>query len=79
MNLYNLLTKDITQQELLNYYNANIEYINIPFHNTRGFVDYYNDMYFIYIDKNLSDYKKKENNITRISTYRIKSAKSNRQ
>lgn len=60
MNLYNLLNKEITQQELLNYYNANIEYINIPFHNTRGFVDYYNDMYFIYIDKNLSDYKKRK-------------------
>lgn len=60
MNLYNLLTKEITQQELLNYYNATIEYINIPFKNIRGFVDCYNNINFIYINKNLSDYKIKK-------------------
>lgn len=30
MNLYNLLSKEITQQELLNYYNATIIYDTLP-------------------------------------------------
>ena len=30
MNLKNLLNKDITQQELLNYYNATIVYDKLP-------------------------------------------------
>ena len=30
MNIYNLLKKEITQQELLNYYNATIVYDILP-------------------------------------------------
>ena len=30
MNLYNLLNGEITQQDLLRYYNANITYIKLP-------------------------------------------------
>ncbi len=30
MNLYNLLSKQITQQELLNYYDATIVYDDLP-------------------------------------------------
>lgn len=57
MNLKNLLLGNITQADLLNHYNATIVYSNIP---VRGFVDYYNDTYFIYINKELSYYKRKK-------------------
>ena len=60
MNIYNLLKNEITQDELLNYYNATISYIDIPFPDVRGLVDCYNSVYFIYINRNLSYYKKKK-------------------
>ncbi len=60
MNLKNLILGNITQDELLNYYNATIEYVAFPFCNIRGLVDHYHGYYFIYINKNLSYYKKKK-------------------
>lgn len=60
MNLKNLLEGHITQEELLNYYNASIIYINIPFKNINGFVDFYKNIYYIYINKNISYYKKRK-------------------
>lgn len=59
MNLYNLLTGEISQQELLNYYNANIIYEELR-PGINGCVDYYKGIYNIYIDKNLSYYKKRK-------------------
>lgn len=60
MNLKNLLLGNITQNELLNYYNATIIQTDIPYKNISGFVDYYKGIFFIYINKNLSYYKKKK-------------------
>ena len=60
MNIKNLLLNNISLQELLNYYNATIIYekwLNISI---RGFVDYYKGYYFIFINSNLSYYKKKK-------------------
>lgn len=59
MNLYNLLTGEITQQDLLSYYNASIIYEKLR-PGINGCVDYYKGIYCIYIDKNLSRYKKKK-------------------
>lgn len=59
MNLYNLLSGEITQQELLNYYNASIIYEELP-PGINGCVDYYKGINNIYLDKNLSYYKKKK-------------------
>ena len=60
MNLKNLMLGNITQEELLNYYNAVVIYENIPYSNIRGLVDYYKGIYFIYINKNLSYYKRRK-------------------
>lgn len=60
MNLKNLLTGDISQDELLNYYNAKIIYADIPYESIRGFVDSYNGINFIYINKHMSYYKRKK-------------------
>lgn len=60
MNIKNLMLGNITLQELLNYYNATIFYESWCYKNIRGFVDYYNGYYFIYINNNLSYYKKKK-------------------
>lgn len=59
MNLYNLLIGEITQQDLLRYYNASIIYEELR-PGINGCVDYYKGIYSIYIDKNLSYYKKKK-------------------
>lgn len=59
ISLYNLLTKEITQQELLNYYNATIIYEILP-NDINGFVNNYRGINLIIIDKNLSYYKKKK-------------------
>ncbi len=59
MNLYNLLNGEITQQDLLRYYNASIIYEELPT-GINGCVDYYKGIYSIYIDKNLSYYKEKK-------------------
>lgn len=54
-----LLEGVIGQQDILNYYNATITYIEMPF-NIRGCVHYYRGIYDILINKNLSYYKKKK-------------------
>lgn len=59
MNLYSLLKNEITLQELLNYYNGNITYIELP-NDINGFVFDYEDINNIYINKKLSYYKKKK-------------------
>ena len=59
MNIYNLLNKDITQQELLNYYNATIVYDKLP-KNINGLVFNYEGINTIMINENLSYYKKKK-------------------
>ena len=59
MNLYNLLSGEITQKELLNYYNATIDYIKMPIH-IHGFVHNHNDINIITINDNLSYYKKRK-------------------
>ena len=51
---------NITQEELLNYYNATVFYENIIYDNVRGLVDYYRGYYFIYINNTLSYYKRKK-------------------
>ncbi len=60
MNLKNLILGNISQDELLNYYNATVEYVTFPYERIRGLVNYYRGYYFIYINKNLSYYKKKK-------------------
>jgi len=59
MKLYNLLSKEITQQELLNYYNATIIYDNLP-NKINGCVTNYRGINLIFINNNLSHYKKKK-------------------
>lgn len=59
MNLYNLLSKQITQQDLLNYYNATIVYDNLP-KNINGCVTNYKGINLIIINNNLSYYKKRK-------------------
>lgn len=59
MNIVSLLNKEITQQELLNYYNASIEYIELPI-SINGFVFQYENIYNIFINKKLSYYKRKK-------------------
>lgn len=59
MNLRSLLNKEITQQELLNYYNATISYIDLP-DKVDGCVFQYKGFYNIIIKKTLSYYKKKK-------------------
>lgn len=59
MNIYNLLKGEITQKELLNYYNACITYEILPYE-IDGFVFQYDNIYNIFINKNLSYYKKKK-------------------
>ena len=60
MNIKNMLMGYITQEELLNHYNATIIYMDVSFNNIRGFVDYYKGIYFIYINRYISNYKKKK-------------------
>lgn len=59
MNLYSLLVGDITQQDLLNYYNATITYEDMPI-GIDGCVFCYNNINNIMINKNLSYYKKRK-------------------
>ena len=54
-----LLRGNVTQQDLLNYYNANITYVNLG-SGINGFVFAYRDVYNIIINSNLSYYKKKK-------------------
>lgn len=59
MNLLNLLNKEITQQDLLNYYNACITYETLPDY-INGYVFQYKGIYNIFVNKNLSYYKRKK-------------------
>ena len=59
MNLYNLLLGEITQKDLLNYYNATITYIELPT-KIDGYVFQYKGINNIFIDKKLSYYKRKK-------------------
>ena len=59
MGIIDLLRKDITQQELLNYYNANISYIHLP-KDIDGCVFQYKGFFAIFIEETLSYYKKKK-------------------
>ena len=54
MGIKELLKKEITQQDLLNYFNASIP------SEIYGCVFNYDDINFILINKNLSNYKKKK-------------------
>ena len=59
MNIYNLLCGEITQKDLLNYYNATIIYETLP-REIDGCVFNYDNVNFIMIDKRLSYYKKRK-------------------
>lgn len=59
MNILNLLLGEITQKDLLNYYNVNITYIELPT-KIDGYVFHYKGINNIFIDKNLSYYKRKK-------------------
>lgn len=59
MNIYNLLKGEITQKDLLNYYNATITYEELP-KRINGYVFNYKSINNIMINKNLSYYKKKK-------------------
>lgn len=58
MNLYSLLSNEITQEDLLNYYNATITIQFLP-EEIEGCVFSYKDIYNIFINKNLSYERKK--------------------
>ena len=59
MEIIDLLNKDVTQQELLNYYNACITYKKLP-NKINGYVFQYKGIYNIFINENLSYYKRKK-------------------
>lgn len=59
MNILNLLNGEITQQDLLNYYNATISYEPLPA-GINGCVFKYDNINNIFINKTLSYYKKKK-------------------
>lgn len=54
-----LLEGVIGQDEVLNYYNATITYIDMP-RGIQGLVHYYKGIYDILINKNLSTYRRKK-------------------
>lgn len=59
MNIISLLKREITQQELLNYYNACITLIYLP-EGINGFIFNYENIYNIFVNKELSYYKRKK-------------------
>lgn len=59
MGIIDLLRKDITQQELLNYYNANISYIHLP-NSIDGCVFQYKGFFSIFIEETLTYYMKRK-------------------
>ena len=59
MGIKELLNKDITQAELLNYFNATIDYDLLPY-GIDGCVFNYQGIFVIIIDKDLSYYKKRK-------------------
>lgn len=54
-----LLSGTISQTDILNYYNATISYEELPV-GINGFVWQYNGIFNIFINKNLSYYKKRK-------------------
>lgn len=61
MNIYNMLNGEISFNDLLNYYNANITYINLS-NGINGFVFRYKNIYNIFINNKLP-YKKRKKTI----------------
>ncbi len=59
MKIINLLNNEITEQELLNYYNASITYEKLP-KGINGFVYSYKDIQNIFINREMSFYKQKK-------------------
>jgi Zn-dependent peptidase ImmA (M78 family) len=59
MNIENLIRGEITQSDLLNWYNATIVYDELPIP-VRGYVFNHDGVNFIMINNNLSYYKKKK-------------------
>lgn len=59
MNIKSLLKNEITQEDLLNYYNATITYEKLP-EGVNGFLFSYKNIYNIFINKALSYYMKKK-------------------
>lgn len=59
MNIYNLLKGEINQNELLNYYNATINYVKLPY-GINGCVFGYKGFFVIFINKYLSNLKKRK-------------------
>lgn len=55
----NLLMDIITQQEILNYYNATLLFKELP-NEVNGYVFYYKGINCIIVNKNCSYYKKKK-------------------
>ena len=58
MNIENLIRGEVTQSDLLNYYNATIVYDELP-RSVNGYVFNYDSVNFIMINKNLSTYRRK--------------------
>lgn len=59
MNILNMLNKEITQQDLFNYYNISVIYEILP-DGINGFVFNYDNINFIVINSYLTYYKKKK-------------------
>ena len=59
MNINNLLLGEVTQWDLLNYYNVTLLYDELP-KKINGFVFNYDGINFIILNKNLSYYKRKK-------------------
>lgn len=59
MGIKELLNKDVTQAELLNYFNATIQYDYLP-DGINGCVFNYKGIFVILIDKELSYYMKRK-------------------
>ena len=59
MGIKELINNEITQEDLLNFYNANITNLRLPKY-INGFVFNYKNISNIIINKNLSEKRKKE-------------------
>jgi len=59
MNIKSLLQGEISQDEILNYYNASLIYEELP-RGIYGFVFNYENINFIIIDKHISYYKRRK-------------------
>ena len=58
MNLLNLVNGDVEEQEFLHYHNINVTYTKLP-RGIYGFVFQYFGIYNIFINENISSFKKK--------------------